>query len=149
LVGFGANHQNPTKVVVAAGFRCYIDDHTGEELMRIKPEAPDCAHYSDENMNTMSKGNVRLHQQSQIQAAVERGIVVLSCSGDDLGRVAAVVIHQITRQVVYLILGHLPHEPRYQCLPVSWIERVEEETVVLNVGKEVVLALPDWHTEEG
>jgi hypothetical protein len=120
----------------------------GEELMRIKPEAPDWEHYSDEDMKIMSKGHVRVEPHGPVQAAVERGMVVLSCTGEDLGRVAAVVIQQITRQVVYLILGHLPHEPRYQCLPVSWIERVEEEAVVLNVGKEVVLALPDWHTEE-
>jgi sporulation protein YlmC with PRC-barrel domain len=145
----GANEQNPTKVVVSAVLRCYIDDREGEELMRIKPEAPDCGHYSDEDLKIMSKGNVRLHQQSQIQAAVERGMVVLSSTGDELGRVAAVAIHKKKGRGVYLILGHLPDEPRYQCLPVSWIERVEEETVVLNVGKEVVLALPDWHTEEG
>lgn len=115
--------------------------------MRIKQEAPGCGHYNDDDMKIMSEGLVRPQQNAQIPAAVERGMVVLSCTGDDLGRIAAVAIHTITRQAVYLILGHLPHEARYQCLPVSWIDRLEGDAVILNVGKEVVLALPDWHTE--
>jgi hypothetical protein len=80
-------------------------------------------------------------------AAVElhRGMILTSLDRKQAGKVAGIAISRDNYQVICLIVCHLPKERGYQSLPASWIERVEEEVVFLNVNLEKVRALPAWH----
>jgi sporulation protein YlmC with PRC-barrel domain len=113
--------------------------------MRRALQTQHCNGRKPDNAKIMTTGSVSLQGEPHAFVEVRRGMTVTCSEGREAGKIAAVVVSQDSRQVLCLILGHLPKEEGYQSLPVDWIARVEGDMIVLNVRFEMILALPDWH----
>ena len=61
------------------------------------------------------------------------------------GRVAAVIIDKHDQKVTHILLIRLSQMPEYRLVPISIIEQVHEEKVLLRIFNPVVNSLPTWH----
>jgi len=69
-------------------------------------------------------------------------MTVLTNEGQEAGKVAAVVVDTASQQVSHLLFRHLSLSPKYRLVPVNLIEQINQETIVLRVGKQIVDSLP-------
>lgn len=98
------------------------------------------------DVKIMAQANVFLGGELAFAVEIHRGMLLTTVDGQDAGRVAGVAVSQDGKQVLCIILGHLPREAGYQSLPISWIKHQEGEVIFLNTCLEVILALPGWHS---
>ena len=113
--------------------------------MKIPRSRQVCPSVETEDIRIMTQGLVGvLHGRP---CPIKRGMTVICGSGEVLGRVAALVFHRKEGRIIYVILGHLPQEGGYQAFPVAWIDQICKETVILNVSADLVIGLPNWHSE--
>lgn len=113
--------------------------------MKKSGSRPGCSSLQGERTRLMSQGLVVVDDLWQKSSRITRGMAVISCSGEYLGRVAAVLLHCEEERILYLLLGHLPEEGGYQSLPIAWVDRIRGESVILRVSGGIVRALPNWH----
>lgn len=113
--------------------------------MNKNREIPRCDGLTPESVKMMTKGFVKTKSGSETVVEVRRGMALYSFEGQEVGKLAAVMVGQGSRQALCLILGHLPKNACYQSLPASWIERVEGEKIYLNERFDRIRSLPDWH----
>ena len=113
--------------------------------MKIPRSRQVCPSVETEDIRIMTQGLVGdLHGRP---CQIKRGMTVICDSREVLGRVAALVFHRKEGRIIYVILGHLPQEGGYQAFPVAWIDQICKETVILNVSADLVIGLPNWHSE--
>ena len=108
-------------------------------------ETQHCYELRSDHVKVMTHATVFSPGKPSSVIEIRRGMTITSFEGKEAGRVAGVVVSSESQQAQYLILSHLPRKAMYQCIPVSWIERVQGEVISLNVRLETILALPDWH----
>ncbi len=73
---------------------------------------------------------------------VQRGMIILTCVGEKAGFSAGVVVKQGKEEASFVLLGRLPVTSEYRQIPISIIDRIEEETIHLNVTCAEILKLP-------
>ena len=64
---------------------------------------------------------------------VARGMPILSSDGQEVGKVAAVVVDSLTQEVTHILLCRLPESPDYRLVPPGLVVQVCGETVVLHI----------------
>jgi sporulation protein YlmC with PRC-barrel domain len=84
------------------------------------------------------------YQGSDIAVEVRRGMIILTSEGLEAGRVAAITIDRRNQQVTNILLGRLSQRYEYRLVPISIIEQVLEEKVLLCIFNQVVNTLPMW-----
>jgi hypothetical protein len=84
------------------------------------------------------------YQGSDIAVEVRRGMIILTSEGLEAGRVAAVAIDRRNQQVTNILLSRLIQRHEYRLVPISIIEQVLEEKVLLCIFNQVVNTLPMW-----
>jgi hypothetical protein len=114
--------------------------------MKSDLERMACNRLKYNDVKIMTQAAVFLRGEPSAAVEIRRGMIVKCKEGREAGKLAGVVVSQETRQVLCLILSHLPDQEGYQSLPVSWIEHVADEVIVLAARIEMILALPDWHS---
>jgi hypothetical protein len=72
-------------------------------------------------------------------------MVILTSEGQEAGRVAAVVLGRHDQQVTHILLSRLSQISDYCLVPISLIDSVHEERVLLRIFSQVVIGLPTWH----
>jgi hypothetical protein len=116
------------------------------ERMKSDLERMTCNSLKFDDMKIMAQAAVFLRGEPAAAVELRRGMIVKCNEGREAGKLAGVVVSQATRQVLCLILSHLPDKEGYQSLPVSWIECVNEDVITLTARFEMILTLPDWHS---
>jgi hypothetical protein len=90
-------------------------------------------------------GLIYLDQESDVAVEVKRGLVILTGEGQEAGRVAAVILDRHNHQVTHILLSSLKQIEGYRLVPITMIEQVYEETVLLRILHQDVNSLPIWH----
>jgi len=96
----------------------------------------------DRSQRLFERGLLRLDQTKGLAVEISRGMTVLTNEGQEAGKVAAVVVDTASQQVSHLLFRHLSLSPKYRLVPVNLIEQINQETIVLRVGKQIVDSLP-------
>jgi len=87
--------------------------------------------------------NGRFHfPHSSGTTEVQRGMTILTCVGEKAGFCAGVVVKQGKAGASFVLLGRLPVTSEYRQIPISLIDRIEGETIHLNVTCAEILKLP-------
>ncbi len=76
---------------------------------------------------------------------VKRDMIILTGEGRAAGRVAAVAIDRLDRQVTHILLSQRSQPPQYRLVPVALVMQVQGGQVVLDIFNEAVESLPIWH----
>lgn len=76
---------------------------------------------------------------------VRRGMPILSREGQEVGKVAAVVLNSDDHQATHLLLSRLPEISGYWLIPVNLIAGVQDERVQLSIPDTAVESLTRWH----
>lgn len=58
---------------------------------------------------------------------------ILSRDGQEVGKVAAVVVDSLTQEVTHLLLCRLPESPDYRLVPPDLVTQVIGQTVMLKI----------------
>lgn len=98
-----------------------------------------------EAVKLMAQFQVAIPGCPGIVTSVHRGMTVNCSEGREVGKVAAVAVGSGSGQAFCLILGYLPQKELYQSLPIRWIDRVDGESIYLNVCFDEIQELPEWH----
>ena len=97
---------------------------------------------NDETQNKVMV-NGRFHfPHSPNTAEVQRGMTILTCAGEKAGFSAGVIVKQGEEEASFVLLGRLPVTSEYRQIPISLINRIEGETIHLNVTCAEILKLP-------
>lgn len=104
-----------------------------------------CSAMKREAVKLMAQFQVVIPGRPGVVASVRRGMTVHCSEGRQVANVAAVAVGLQNEQVFCLILGYLPQKELYQSVPISWIDRVEGESVILNVCFDQIQGLPEWY----
>jgi len=67
---------------------------------------------------------------------------ILTREGWEAGKVAAVVVDNDSQNVSHVLLTRPRHVPDYRLVPVTLIERVDEESVLLEICNQAIESLP-------
>jgi sporulation protein YlmC with PRC-barrel domain len=105
----------------------------------------DLAH-DDPNTVLIVSGPIYPDHASDIAVEVRRGMMIVTSEGHEAGRVAAVIVDKSNQRVTHVLLSRLNHRPDYRLVPISLIEQVFEEQVLLRIFNQVVNTLPAWHS---
>jgi hypothetical protein len=70
---------------------------------------------------------------------------ILSCEGQEVGTVAAIVVDKAQRVVTHILLSRLSEMPEYRLVPLDLVAWVRDETVQLDIFNPVVSSLATWH----
>ena len=97
------------------------------------------------DVKIMAQASVILPGEPATSVEIRRGMRITSSEGREAGMVAGIAIRQDSGKAVCLILSHLPEDPGYQSIPVSWIGYIKGEIIVLDSPFERILAIPGWH----
>ena len=97
------------------------DGHTHEDLI-----------HDDPNTELTVSGSVYLGDASDAAVEVRRGMSILTREGHEAGRVAAIIVDKSDQHVMHILLSRLQQRTEYRLVPISIIEQVYEETVVLS-----------------
>lgn len=104
----------------------------------------DLAH-DEPNTELIVSGSIHPEHASDIVVEVRRGMMILTSEGHEAGRVAAVIVDKLDQRVTHILLSRLNQRPEYRLVPISLIEQVHEEQVLLSIFNQVVNTLPAWH----
>jgi sporulation protein YlmC with PRC-barrel domain len=133
--------------------------YSREELARLEPfveteyievDIPQYAggRYSLAPYRYQEPETVTMHRETipPGEVAIRRGAEVEATDGH-VGHVDEFVIEPKTKGITHLVLrkGHLWGE-RQIAIPIAAVERIEEDTVYLNMDKEAIEALPSTNT---
>lgn len=75
---------------------------------------------------------------------VRRGMPILSVEGEEVGRVAAVIVEGDSVKASHVLLSRLPDEQGYWMISLDMIVEVREDKVQLSILANDVGALPRW-----
>jgi sporulation protein YlmC with PRC-barrel domain len=101
--------------------------------------------HDDQDEELIVSGSIYPDQQRGFAVEVRRGMEVLTSEGREAGRVAAVIIDKQDQQVTHILLSRLIQMPEYRLVPITLIEQVHEDKVLLSIFNQVVNSLPTWH----
>jgi sporulation protein YlmC with PRC-barrel domain len=100
----------------------------------------------DAAQRLFERGLIRLEQTNGLTVEVTRGMAILTNEGQEAGKVAAVVVDSGSQQVTHLLLNRWRKVPEYQLVPVNLIEQINQETIRLGIGSQIVDSLPARRT---
>ncbi|MCB0016167.1 MAG: hypothetical protein KDE09_00185 [Anaerolineales bacterium] len=87
-------------------------------------------------------GLIRLGNPEAGLVELRRGMAVVDRVGHEAGTVAAVVLDCARKAVTHVLLGHLPLTADYRLIPLTLIDRINEETVWLSITGTEIETLP-------
>ncbi|MEK7327717.1 MAG: PRC-barrel domain-containing protein [Chloroflexota bacterium] len=64
---------------------------------------------------------------------IARGMSIMSRDGQEVGKVAAVVVDPLTQEVTHILLCRLPESPDYRLAPLDIVTQVTGQTVMLQI----------------
>lgn len=99
----------------------------------------------DQAQRLFERGLIRLEQTNGLTVEVTRGMAILANEGQEVGKLAAVVVEADSQKVSHLLLSRLRLSPEYRLIPVNLIEQISRETILLGVGGQIVESLPVRH----
>lgn len=99
----------------------------------------------DRVQKLMVSGYICAEGGCPLSVEVRRGMPIFSLEGQEVGKVAAVVLSNGDQQATHLLLGRLPETYGYWMLPVSRVNRVVDGRVHISIDSAAVDALPRWH----
>lgn len=102
--------------------------------------------HDDLNTELIVSGSVYPDHANDIAVEVRRGMTILTSEGHEAGRVAAIIVDKQDQRVTHILLGRLSQRTEYRIVPISLIEQVYEEQVLLSIFNPVVNTLPTWHS---
>jgi hypothetical protein len=82
-----------------------------------------------------------------ISSEVQRGMAMLSREGQEIGKVAALVVKEEGELAEEILLSRLPEMKGYWLVPVEWILSVCAGSVQLDLPHSKVAHLESWHAE--
>lgn len=88
------------------------------------------------------RGLVYIEPKGSAPVEIIRGMTILTNDGQAAGRVAAVVLNNDNQHVSHILLAHLQLTPDYRLVPISLIQQVNQNTVVLDIDRSAVERLP-------
>ena len=94
------------------------------------------------------RGLVYPEQKESSPVEIRRGMTILTQDGQEVGRVAAVVLEADHQNVTHILLARLHLTPDYRLVPIKFIKHVSEETVLLHIDSEAVERLPHRQEEQ-
>ena len=89
----------------------------------------------------MINGRVYLPRRNATAVKINRGMAILTKTGEEAGFSAGVVVPQGMDEATYILLGRLPVTAEYRLIPTKLIARVEDENIHLNVNCDEILKL--------
>lgn len=92
----------------------------------------------------MASGLIRLDRDGDQTMDVRRGMSIWSSDGQEIGKVAALVVDHDSEQVSHILLGRLPEVLGYLCVPVDLIKSVEDDAVYLVITSQEIENLSAW-----
>lgn len=95
--------------------------------------------YSD-HQRLMASGVLAAKAPRTTCTVIERGMLMLSRGGDEIGKVAAVSV-DVDGAVKAVLLSRLPSVVEYRIVPDDLVASVHEGTVALTIDSETVEAL--------
>lgn len=107
--------------------------------------AADDLYPNDRYSELLVSGLICPQPPGDMAVAVKRDMLILTSEGQEAGRVAAVVIDRQERQVTHILLSRRSQPPEYRLVPISLIEQVQEEKVLLRISNQAVDTLTLWH----
>ena len=93
-----------------------------------------------ETTRLMTSGQVQL-EGSTTPTDIQRGMILLSCEGEELGKLAA-VIENYSKEVTDLVLGCAELRLKYRLVPVKLINELGEDKITLDLLVSQVEGLP-------
>lgn len=79
-------------------------------------------------------------------AIIERGMLILSRKGTEIGKVGAVSIDE-SGTADAILLSLLPSRAEYLIVPSDFISTVRNDAVTLTIGREAIATLEKWSAE--
>ena len=76
----------------------------------------------------------------EVPILVERDMVIFTKDGEEVGKVAAVLVNGRSQQPTHLVLAR--SVPEYRLVPICQVNRVSEDLVMLNISNQQLLQLP-------
>lgn len=80
--------------------------------------------------------------QDSAPVSLQRGMAVLTQEGVTVGAVAAVVLNSGRQEITHFLLGQVPPTAVYRLIPLSLIDKIDEEVVWLHIPSEKISTLP-------
>lgn len=96
----------------------------------------------DRSQRLFERGLLCLEQTDGLAVEITRGMSILTNDGHEVGKLAAVVVETGSQQMSHLLLSRSPLGPGYRLIPVNLIEQINQKTILLRVGKQIVDSLP-------
>jgi len=87
-------------------------------------------------------GSICPQQENGLPVTVSRGMTILTREGWEAGKVAAVVVDNDSQKVTHVLLTRPRLAPDYRLVPVSLVEQVDEDTVLLEICNQAIESLP-------
>lgn len=94
----------------------------------------------------MVSGYVCPKSSCALSVEVRRGMPVFSQEGQEVGKVAAVLLSGDRQTATHVLLGRLPEVSGYWLIPIDSIVEVGEKGVQLSLPLRAVESLPRWHS---
>jgi hypothetical protein len=107
--------------------------------------AADDRHQDDRDTELLVAGFIRPTRARDRVVEVKRDMIILTGEGRAAGRVAAVAIDRLDREVTHILLSQRSQPPQYRLVPVALVMQVQGGQVVLDIFNEAVESLPIWH----
>ena len=95
---------------------------------------------SEQQNRVMVNGRFHL-PRSTTSIEVHRGMIIMTGAGEKAGFSAGVVIKAGDEEAAFVLLGRLPVTSEYRLIPTELIERIDDETIHLNVDCDKILKL--------
>lgn len=100
----------------------------------------------DQSQRLFERGLVCLRQEHCLPVEVTRGMAILTSEGQEAGKVAAVIVDNDSQKVTHILLTRPRQVPDYRLVPVTLIEQVDEEIVLLEICGQAIESLPTRQT---
>jgi len=104
---------------------------------------------SKHNLNTdnpsqrlFESGPISLKRENALPVVVNRGMLIVTNEGWEVGKVAAVVVDTQHQKVTHVLLTRPRLAPDYRLVPVNLIEQVDENNVLLDICSQAIDSLP-------
>lgn len=98
---------------------------------------------SNQSERLFERGLISLTQeQYQLPVEISRGMTILTSERREAGKVAAVIVDNDSQKVTHVLLTRPRLVPDYRLVPVSLVEQVDENTVLLEICNQAIESLP-------
>lgn len=97
---------------------------------------------NNQSQRLFESGSIYLKQENDLPIKVSRGMTILTRERQEAGKVAAVIVDNDSQKVTHILLTRPRLVSNYRLVPVSLVEHVDENTVLLEICNQAIESLP-------